>query len=53
MKEIYWRWYKHNRDDVNDEVVEIEAEFEIKIKSWATQQPKGLLLLIREQKLDK
>ena len=53
MNKRYWEWYKYIRDDASNEAIGIEAEVEIKIRSWGTQRPKGLLHLIRKLELDK
>ncbi len=53
MNEAYWGWYKRIGNDINDEAIGVKAKIEIKTGSWGTQQPKGLLHLIRELELDK
>ncbi len=53
MNEAYRGWYKYIEDDANNEVIEVEAEVEIKIGGWDTQQPENLLYLIRELEFDK
>ncbi len=40
-------------DDINDEAIKFEVEFEIEIGGWGTQGLKGLMHLIRELELDK
>ncbi len=41
------------RDDASDKVVRIEVEFEVDVKIWDTQWPKGLIAPDRELELDK
>ena len=58
-KNFYWyklgleSWIKCIGDDINNKIVKIEAEIEIEIESWDTQQPESLLHLIRKRELDK
>ncbi len=49
MKEAYQEWYKHIRDNTNNEAIELEIE----IRGWGTQWLESLLHLIRELELDK
>ncbi len=53
MNEMYRRWYKYIRDDINNKAIKVETKVKIKIEVWDRQWPKDLLHLIGELELDK
>ena len=53
MTEVYQGLYKYIRDDMHDDVIEIEIEIVIEIGCWDTQVLQSQIYLIRELELNK